>query len=149
MEMMAADGGGPISTAANAIGGAVAQVAAESASMVAGANAMLSSAQSGGFKITADACNQWIQALDKCLDELGSLDLDLQAISQAPKLGKTHGATVIGPYTQHVATNDQSMTEAVSNSRTTINQMKAAFVRIQQSYQQTDEQNAQSFNKQG
>ncbi len=140
---MAADGGS--SSPADAIGAAVAQVAAESAKMAASAGQMLSSAQSGGFKITPEACDQWIQALTTCLGELAGVSQQIGRIRQAPKLGQTPGAKVVGPFTQKVATDDQGIVAAYSNSKNTLEQMVKAFQTIKNNYSTTEEQNQQAF----
>jgi hypothetical protein len=136
---------GPGQAAGAAIGGAVAQVAQQATAMAAGAGQMLASAKSGGFSITEEACNTWIQALAHCLDVLDRVQVDVIQIQQAPKLGGTYGAKIVGPFTHNVATDSQGIAQSVTNSRATLKQMLQSFQQIKQSYQNTNDQVEQSF----
>lgn len=111
---------------------------------------MLASAQGGGFHLEPDAADTLIKSVQHSLQILEGTDDHLNVIRQAPKLGETPGAKVVGPFTQQVATGGSAgagMVDVIGSLRSTLKQMEQAYKIAKQNYQEADQQAADGVKK--
>jgi hypothetical protein len=127
---------GEVAQAAQAAATA-AQIAAQSAQIQASAQ-QLSATAGSGFHITPEAAATLIKSCMHALDELNSLAPHVITVSQAPQLGQTPGAAVVGPFTQQVATDAQGVRQAIDNLKQTLGNMIAAYQKASTNYAETE-----------
>jgi uncharacterized protein YukE len=123
------------------------QINQQAAAMQASAQ-NLKAAAGTGFHLEPQAAATLIKACQDSLHELEDLQLHLDYISQAPKLGETPGAKVIAPFTQNVATDPQGMIPAITNLQRTLEAMEQAYRQASTNYQETEAIIAQSLKQQ-
>jgi hypothetical protein len=95
-------------------------------------------AAGSGFHIEPEAAATLIKACQDALHELNTVGRHLDTISQAPQLGRTPGASVVAPFTQNVATDDQGIRPAIDNLKQTLNDMIQGYQKASTNYQQTE-----------
>jgi hypothetical protein len=139
------EGGGSPAEPTAAIAQSVDLIAKQSQTMATSSGLMLSSAQSGGFKIEPGAADALIKACTQSLTDLDNLMDDVNQVRLAPQLGQTPGAKLVSPFTQKVATDDQGIVQAIDNSKTTLQQMVKAYTQAKQNYLNTEDNVAQSL----
>jgi hypothetical protein len=114
-----------------------AEIATQSAQIQASAQ-QLSAAAGTGFHIEPQAAATLIKSCMTSLDEIHGLQNHLDTVSQAPKLGQTPGASVIGPFTQQVATDPQGIVLALQNLTQTLKDMIQAYQKASTNYAETE-----------
>lgn len=134
--MAIADPGGQVAGAAQFVA-RTAEIAAQSAQIQASAQ-QLSAAAGTGFHIEPQAAATLIKSCMTSLDELHGLQNHLDTVSQAPKLGQSPGAGVIGPFTQQVATDPQGIVLALQNLTQTLKDMMRAYQKASTNYAETE-----------
>lgn len=102
---------------------------------------------SGGFKLDPQAAANLAAACQTAMDHISDMQVDLQAISQAPSLGSLSGAQTVANYTQNVATDPQGMVQAIQSLNATLQQMHDAYVQASTNYQETNDQIADALKK--
>lgn len=100
-----------------------------------------------GFHIDPQAAATLINACRDALDELNGLQIYMQSVSQAPKLGQTPGAQVVAPFTQNVATDTEGIFPAIQNLTKTLQDMIQAYQKASTNYSQTEELVAQAMKR--
>lgn len=95
-------------------------------------------AAGSGFHIEPEAAATLIGACHDALQQVAGLTIHLADIREAPKLGKTPGATVVSGFTQQVATDDQGIEPALINLRGTLTDMIAAYQKASTNYAETE-----------
>ncbi|HEX5406500.1 MAG TPA: hypothetical protein VFX16_29865, partial [Pseudonocardiaceae bacterium] len=65
-----------------------------------------------GFHIEPEAAATLINSCQNALTDLTGLDEQLQTAGQAPRLGQSPGAKVVGPFTQNAATDAHGIERA-------------------------------------
>lgn len=109
----------------------------QAAAMQASAQSLKAAAGSG-FHLEPEAAATLIKACQDSLHELNTLQRQLLAIGQAPKLGQTPGAQVIAPFTRDVATDQQGMIPAIAHLQNTLQAMMEAYQQASTNYQETE-----------
>jgi hypothetical protein len=119
---------------------AVSQGTGNQAAKMDGSAGNLVKAAGGGFKLDPHAAASLAAACQAAMDKISDMQVDLQAISQAPSLGALSGAQAVANYTQNVATDPQGMVQAVQSLNATLQQMHDAYIQASKNYQETNEQ---------
>jgi hypothetical protein len=125
----------------------MAAFALQARQMADGAKNLLTSAQAGGFGFRPEAADAMITALRDSIDELDTLSQHVAIISQAPKLGRTPAAQVVGPFTLHVATDDQGVAQALRDFRQTMVDMATAYEEAKKHYNASEIATADHFQR--
>lgn len=126
---------------------AVSQGSATQAAKMDGSAGNLLKAAGGGFKLDPQAAASLAAACQTAMDKISDMQVDLQAISQAPSLGSLSGAQAVANYTQNVATDPQGMVQAMQSLNATLQQMHDAYVQASTNYQETNDQVADILKK--
>lgn len=121
-------------------------VARESVQIQASAKNFAASAGQG-FHIDPQAAATLINACRDALNQLESVQFHVYNVSQAPKLGQTPGADVIAPFTQSAATDHQGVQQAITNLKSTLQQMIQAYQKASTNYQETEQLVAQAMRR--
>jgi hypothetical protein len=113
------------------------EIAAQSAQIQASAQ-QLSAAAGTSFHIEPQAAATLIKSCMTSLDEIHGLQNYLDTVSQAPKLGQSPVASVVGPFTQQVATDPQGIVLALQNLTQTLKDMIQAYQKASTNYAETE-----------
>jgi hypothetical protein len=130
--MLEEDGGGGA-----ALDAQVNLINKQAAQIQSAAKGFASSAGSG-FHIDPSAAATLIKACLDSLDVLDGLDAEVATVGQAPKLGRTPGADVVGPFTQQSGTYPHGIAPAVDNLKATLNDMMDAYKKASTNYEETE-----------
>lgn len=135
--MAVADSGGTAATPELMVARQLDTVARESVSIQSSAKAL---AASGGksFHIEPQAAATLINACRDALNQLEEMQMHLYKISQAPQLGRTPGADVVAPFTQQAATDHEGVQQAVTNLKSTLQNMIQAYTKASTNYTETE-----------
>lgn len=101
-----------------------------------------------GFHIEPEAAATLINACRDSLNQLESLEFHLLQVSQAPQLGTSPGASVVAPFTQQTATDNQGIQQAITNLKTTLQDMIQGYQKASTNYAETEALVAQSMKSQ-
>lgn len=96
------------------------------------------SSAGNGFRLDPDAAATLIKACMDSLDVLDGMDADVHTVGQAPKLGRTPGANVVGPFTQESGTYPHGIAPAINNLKATLNDMVSAYKKASTNYEETE-----------
>lgn len=120
---------------------------ADQATVMTGSATNLVSAAGSGFKLDPEAATALIASCDESLNVLRNVQMDLEQVANAPRLGTSSGQQQVASFTHNVASDHQGIVQAVGGLQATITQMRQAYQKAVANYQAIEQQVTDSVNK--
>ncbi|WP_285747461.1 hypothetical protein [Lentzea sp. NBRC 105346] len=112
------------------------------------AKQLSAAASSGGFKVSKEGAQAYISALQKAIDDVRGMDLDLLEIQQETKLGTSPDGQTLSRYNNETAlggAGTAGLVPAIDQLKTALDDAKAAMEAVLRNYENVDSSNASSF----
>lgn len=142
--MQAADGGGG-APAAGAAAGVGAGIVAGMDSLGKQMADFAASAKAGQFEVNDQGGKALLGAIQDMQRWLDDQDVTLERLKRTGEYGGTHGAGVVEPYMNDVASDNQGLVPMLQKFRNVLNDAEEAIKKAMDNYKQTDAGNASSM----
>ncbi|OQO93077.1 hypothetical protein B1813_07015 [Saccharomonospora piscinae] len=119
------------------------------AKMTNSADALVTSAKAGGFKVTKEAADPIIKTLEEFITQVDELRGELDVFDQAPELGKHYYGELVARRMWEAANDDRSARAALNSLKIVLEQSREALLRASSQYQEQEESAQDSFRGMG
>jgi hypothetical protein len=113
------------------------------------ADALVSSAKSGGFRVAKDAANAIIKVLNDYISEIDIMKGGLRVLEQAPQLGDHPYGKKVAQHMWEAANDDRSARAALDRLQTVLTQSRDALLHASNQYQEQEESARDVFQNKG
>ncbi|WP_433470481.1 hypothetical protein [Saccharomonospora azurea] len=103
------------------------------------ADALVSSAKSGGFEVTKEAADPIIEVLNNYITEVDTMKGELRVLEQAPPLGDHPYGKKVAQHMWEAANDDRSARAALDRLQDVLTQSRDALLHASNQYQEQEE----------
>lgn len=103
------------------------------------ADRMISSAKSGGFRVTKEAADPIIKVLEEYIDQIDGMKGQLDVFNQEPKLGDHDYGRLVARHMQEAANDEKSGRVALNSLQEVLKKSREALLRASDQYQEQEE----------
>ena len=119
------------------------------AAMGRSADALVSSAKSGGFRVTKEAADPIIKVLNDYIDKVDTMKGDLRVFDQSPPLGNHAYGKAVAQHMWEAANDDRSARAALDRLQDVLIQSRDALLHASNQYQDQEESARDVFQNKG
>jgi hypothetical protein len=118
--------------------------------MAGGMRDLKAAAESGGFTVNREGCEAYVKAIQRALDDVHAMDMDLLEVQQETKLGTSPDGQTMSRYNREGALGGAGTTgivPAINQLKVALDDALAAMKTVLQTYENADSGNAASFRR--